>query len=294
MSAKRYVISALEHGPINSIKIIGSLMKRKYLRVRSDGHFMQVAGVRRELLGERLLNKSENKVLYGYFKGLKLESNLWGARDVASIILGQYEKEILDFIMKIPSSFSYFVDIGAADGIYAVGLLKNQKFKRVICFESNLRSQESIKINADNNQVTSQISIFGEAKIDFLNTITLETELQLSKTVFLFDIEGGEYDLLTTENLMRMATSFVIVEIHKNVQNYETKYKELIRKVAPFFDYKIIREGERGSTEFSEISHWPDEDRNIIFSEGRRYAMEWLALSPRKDINTKESNLVSK
>jgi hypothetical protein len=294
MSAKRYVISVLEHGPIDSLKIMGSLVKRKYLRVRSDKHFMQVAGVRRELLGERLLNISENKVLYGFFKGLKLESNLWSARDVASIILGQYEKEILDFIMNIPSRFLYFVDIGAADGIYAVGLLKNEKFQRVICFESNLRSQKSIEINAHINQVNGKVSIFGEAKIDFLNTITMDSELQLSKTVFLFDIEGGEYDLLTTENLIRMATSFVIVEIHKNVQNYEIKYRELIRRITPFFDYEVIREGERGSSEFSEISHWPDEDRNIIFSEGRRYAMEWLALSPRKDINTKESNLVSK
>ena len=46
----------------------------------------------------------------------------WSQADLGSILLGIYEKEVLDELEIISKHKSIFCDIGAADGIYGVGL----------------------------------------------------------------------------------------------------------------------------------------------------------------------------
>ena len=70
-------------------------------------------------------------VKYGPLKGLKLDINdmSWSQADLGSILLGIYEKEVLDELEIISRDKSTFCDIGAADGIYGVGLLVNDLFE---------------------------------------------------------------------------------------------------------------------------------------------------------------------
>ena len=52
-----------------------------------------------------------------------------GAVRLRSQCLGLYEKEILEFIENIEDGqFTNFIDIGAADGYYAVGILSTGKY----------------------------------------------------------------------------------------------------------------------------------------------------------------------
>jgi hypothetical protein len=269
------------HGVKSSMKIGKVLLTRWYLRLRSDRHFVNIAGIRRELLGEKLLKTSDGKILYGPFKGMKLASTSWSARDVGSIILGEYERLVVDAIMESPRSYSTFVDIGAADGIYAVGCSLSHKFSSSYCFESSEASQMSIRKNAVANNVETCITILGTARSDFLSTLTRSYSVDLSKTLFLIDIEGGEFDLLTEENLKLMRNSIVIVEIHKDVEGFNSKYETLRRHSSNLFHLSELTSRTNLKNDFKEINSWPDEDRQIIFSEGRRYQMSWLVLTPK-------------
>lgn len=271
------------HGVSGSIKIGKILLTRSYLRFRSDNHFMNISGVRREILGERLFRLSNGRVLYGPFKGMKLASTSWSARDVGSILLGEYERQVIDVIMESPSSYSIFVDIGAADGIYAVGLSMNNRFQSSFCFESSEASQSSIRENALANDVKSKITILGTAESNFLTLLTTQYPIDLSKALFLVDIEGGEYDLLSEKNLEKLRNSVLIVEIHKDVDGFELQYEALIKRSSHIFNVSKLFSHAKSKIDFKEIESWPDEDRQIIFSEGRRHQMSWLVMTPKID-----------
>ncbi|PTB84490.1 hypothetical protein C9939_05200, partial [Pseudidiomarina aestuarii] len=104
-------------------------------------------------------------VRYGPFKGLVLQKGTWwGKSDLGSMLLGLYEKEVLDYIDSIKiEDFSSFVDIGAADGYYACGLLSSGKIKNAICFEQSDFGRSVIESNWRNNGGAGRLEVFGEA-----------------------------------------------------------------------------------------------------------------------------------
>ncbi len=276
------VISKLhKHGIRESFSIFRSLVIRYVLLRRSNRDFMRIAGIRRELLGRRIYEESSGCVRYGDFKGLKLVSHRWGARDLGSIILGEYERNIVEYINQVDLTRTTFVDVGAADGFYAVGLLHNGRMKRSICFESSEDGRTSIGANASANGVQSAISIRGTASKLFAKELLDELGDELKNSVFLFDIEGGEFDLLTNENLKILQNSILIVELHKEAGDYERKVNNLYLNARDTHQIHTIQRNGANPFQFEELESWPDEDRQIVFSEGRRYSMTWIALHPR-------------
>ena len=127
---------------------------------------------RRETVAQRLERVSletydlcKGTVSQGLLKGLQLNRDTWwGKSDLGAQCLGLYEKEILDLISS-HGPFDTFLDIGAADGYYAVGLLHAKMAKRAICFEISPDGQRAIKENWLINKNPGEIEIHGEAII---------------------------------------------------------------------------------------------------------------------------------
>jgi len=277
-----YFKSISEHGIAKSFVIGRNLIIRKVLWKSLDKHFVTIAGVRREMLGARLLAESNRRVLNGFFQGMKLGKLTWGARDAGPMILGTYEYEVQSTIMNSPSNYKILIDIGAADGFYAIGCLLNQRFEKAICFESNPKSRLAIKENAKENAVEDRISILGTADKEFANFLINELSFKSSEMIFLVDIEGSEFEILTAEIFDSLVDSMFIIEIHEIVENFEYKFQELIKNASIFFDIETIDSSNRPLFYNSTMNSWADEDRQVIFSEGRRYLMKWLVLVPKK------------
>ena len=96
-------------------------------------------------ISNKIYDMCNGIVKYGPLKGLKLDINdmSWSQADLGSILLGIYEKEVLDELEIISRDKSTFCDIGAADGIYGVGLLVNDLFEKSICFEIDKNGQNN-------------------------------------------------------------------------------------------------------------------------------------------------------
>ena len=75
------------------------------------------------------------------------EDQFWGQGDRSSKILGLYEKEIQDLIVSIQKdkNYSTFVDIGGADGFFAIGSLVNNLFEKCEVFEISKKGRNSIQ-----------------------------------------------------------------------------------------------------------------------------------------------------
>lgn len=231
------------------------------------------------ILSKRLFKKLNGNVAYGFFKGMKLPYSMsWGAPDQASMLVGLYEKEVLDVISSAPDHCTKLIDLGAADGYYAIGTTLKGKFKKAICYEMSEQRRDIIKQNAVLNGVSKKIDIRGQANADFLNEFKDE---ELSKCFFLIDIEGDEFALLSKANLLRLSKSHILVEIHDHrTKDGNSKLDILIKDASEIFNINHIYNGYRDPYAIQILEDYSHDDAWLIVSEGRKRNGHWINLSP--------------
>jgi hypothetical protein len=236
---------------------------------------------RQERISLEVFDAVEGRVKYGPFKGLQLNRETWwGKLDLGSQCLGLYEKELLDFIATLPDDhFSHFIDIGAADGYYAIGMLVSQKISNCICFEQSEKGQQTILANWQRNNSPGNLKIIGEANEQSMASL-LPQELQ--RSLVLIDIEGFEFDLLTPAFLAKLQSCTVIIEVHNWVDDFLAKYTQLLRHAHLFFDIKMVERIDRVTSHLPELRDMTDDNRLLFTSERRPCMMRFLQLTPKK------------
>ena len=216
-------------------------------------------------------------VQYGIFKNLKMNHEIsWGQGDIASKIYGFYENKIQQKLKDINNPI--LIDIGAADGFFAIGSLKSKICEFCYAFEETKKSRENLSKTAKINNVQKKLSIIGKVTKDNFFTL-LPSKINFSEVTILCDIEGGEFDFFSDEILATIRCSNIIIEIHKNHnKNLEI---DLLERVKKYFDVSIIIDNDKNFESVSELHALNDIDRNLICSEGRSYIGKWWHLSPK-------------
>jgi hypothetical protein len=234
---------------------------------------------RRIAINERVDNLFSSTVAYGPFKGLKFTDEYWwGKTDRASMILGLYEQELLDALRTIGPAHRIFIDLGAADGYYAIGVLVNGLFYRSYCFEMSERAREALRANAEKNGVADRVIIRAAASREFYKDLPQDI---LSKSVILVDIEGAEFDLLTSDVFAAFAGSIILIESHDYFfANGQDKLDRLKVNAGQYFNITEITTTSRDLSRFPELRSFSDTDRWLICDEGRGQLMTWLRLDP--------------
>ena len=236
---------------------------------------------KRRLKLSALVNTLFNStVAYGPFKGLKLSDNAWwGDADRPSMLLGLYEQEVLHSLINVPATYKTFIDLGAADGYYGIGVLVNNHFDSSYCFELSEKGQEVIRRNAELNAVSSKLTVYGKAERDFFKHLPAN---QLSTSVLLVDIEGGEFDLLDADMFNVLKDTIIIIELHPwLVEDGGHRLAKLKSEASVNFDVTEITMTSRDLSKFPELSSFNDSDRWLICSEGRKQLMTWYRLDPK-------------
>ena len=238
------------------------------------------------LLGKHIQKLSEiikrmhsNTVQYGPFKGLKFsEDSHWGASDRGTMILGLYEQEVLNEFLNIPERFTTFIDLGAADGYYGVGVLINNLFKKSYCYEITEAGRNVIAKNASLNNVLDQVVIRGEATKNLANEIP---KSDLINSVLFVDIEGAEFDLFDQKFYDSFAKALIFIELHDFFfADGKERLNILITNSKSTHSAKFIKMGSRDLSIFPELKGWTDLDRWMLCSEGRTQLMTWVRLDP--------------
>lgn len=221
--------------------------------------------------------KNNFTVQNGVFKNLKINKNIsWGRGDIASKIYGLYENKIQKKIKELKKPI--LIDIGAADGFFAIGCLHSKLSKYCYAFEQNETSRLALHKTAELNNVANQISIMG--KVDnqvFLSS--LPDDLDLSMAVILCDIEGEEYNFFSETILKKLQKCNLIIEIHTEETN--SKEADLIKSAKKYFNVNIILDNNKDMSAVSKLHNLNDIDRNLISCEGRSYIGKWLHLIPK-------------
>jgi hypothetical protein len=274
---EKFLTHLRQYGLLATLRKSVSWFSRKLLSLLGMEGVGAIEKRRREL-SNSITKLFDATVRYGPFRGLKLTAeSWWGSSDRAAMLLGLYEREVLDALQNIPSSYSTFIDLGAADGYYGVGVLVNDLFKKSYCFEISKKGQEVIRKNAALNKVADRLIIKGMARKDFYREIQAN---EIDTAVVLIDIEGEEFGLLDDSVFRALSKSIIFIEIHDWVDDAEQKISQLKNRAQLTHSIEVFSTGIRDLSAFPELKMYSDSDRWLICSEGRPRLMSWYRLDP--------------
>jgi hypothetical protein len=273
LSLRRLVLWARESG----LRPLFRRLKRISRRLRGK-HKPNYLLRRRIELGRNLAQLFAGTVQYGPFKGLRLSGESWWGADSASMLLGIYEQEVLESLRNVPKTHRTFIDIGAANGYYGIGVLVNGLFDHSCCFERSPVARRVIHVNAGLNDVSGRLRVLGAANKSFPALISPHNP---SQCVLLVDMEGGEFDLLDEAVLATFRRAVIIVELHHwFFPDGDMKLKKLRDLAERYFRISELTTSARDLSRFRELAKFSDDDRWIICSEGRGRRMSWWRLDP--------------
>ncbi len=154
-------------------------------------------------------------VLEGPFAGMRYVSDAVGSMWWPKI-LGTYERELADVVHGLCLARpAWIIDIGAAEGYYAVGMAWRCPESRVIAFEGEMTGRKLQIELASLNGVSSRLQINGFCDHAALGAAVAEGR----SGMIICDIEGGEYDLLDPKVIPELGSDrwTLLVELHDHV-----------------------------------------------------------------------------
>lgn len=152
-----------------------------------------------------------NVVASGPFFGMKYVGSSIGSRLLPKI-LGTYELELHPIIEEMcRKSFDVIIDVGAAEGYYAIGMALRNPNAKIVAFETEVSGQNLIKKMADINGVTNRVFVYGFCGSELLSNCISENK----ECLIIMDIEGTEATLLDNCIVPKLNNCNILVEIHE-------------------------------------------------------------------------------
>lgn len=240
--------------------------------------FFVATAARRAELKAYVSQHTQNIVQDGPFKGMALtgETSWDPAGDEPAKLLGFYEEEIYPAVEDaIAAAPDVVVNVGCAEGFYAVGLARRLPQARVVAFDIDPNAQTVCRKTGLANGVGDRLEVAGEATAAILDQI-----LSQGARPFLFmDCEGGEMDLLDPKAAPVLARTRILVELHDFANRAITPV--LRDRLAPSHDLTFIGEGARDPNRSPLLSPLNSMDRWLAICENRPEQMSWLHAVPR-------------
>ncbi len=175
---------------------------------------------------------------------------------------------LLAFTARMPDAI---VNIGCAEGYYAVGLARHLPGAKVYAFDIDPKAQEACRSNALLNDVADQVKVEGQCSGARLSEIAD----QHSNILAIVDCEGHEKDLLCDPLSVRaLQHADMIIETHDFSDRDITPLLE--RTFAMPHCVSRIRSGSRNPHDFAFLDRCSDIDKWLLVSENRPERQSWL------------------
>ena len=237
---------------------------------------------KRKEITERIRRKLEDKglrVMTGPFIGMKYPSFTSCGSTIIPKLLGTYEREIHDCFERIISKEPPIViDVGCAEGYYAVGLAIRCSNSSIYAYDTDPVARRLCAEMAELNQVADRLIIAGKCSPE-----TLITHDFSRGGLVIADCEGYEKYLFTHANAKSLSKADVIIELHEFLD------RDIIKHIADVFSQthdlslvQSISDLDKAETyEFDLLSENDFDERMLAFAEGRVEIMNWAILSPK-------------
>jgi hypothetical protein len=177
-----------------------------------------LANYRSKLVGWRYLQREAPVVRAGPFAGLVLlPRTIEGA--VLPKLLGSYEHELHAIIEAIcRTEYGTIVNIGCADGYYAVGFARRMAAVAVIAVDIDQRARETCELLAEVNGVRDRVRVIDALSPEGLDQVIAQSLTAGRRCLVVCDAEGVEDDLLRPEACPSLEQCDILVELHPSVR----------------------------------------------------------------------------
>ena len=179
-------------------------------------------------------------VAAGPFAGMRLDYELFPVHSSPKF-LGTYEQELHSIIERaIQLDPKYVLNIGCAEGFYAIGLAIRLRDAQVFAADADPKALSATVNNAELNGVSDRVNPVG-----IVRPGQLSRYLQADASLLVMDCEGGEFSLLDPANDPILLRSNILVEIHCEFGDK----REIVRKFADTHEIVEIRPSVRTAAE---------------------------------------------
>ncbi len=229
---------------------------------------------RAHLVGNTVVHYGGLAVRTGPFAGMTMPRQVAEGCFVPKL-LGCYESELHPVIDRIVGrAYANLVNIGCAEGYYAVGLARLLPDSRVWAYDTDEKARERCALLASENGAAERITISG--------TFTPEdfAGFPAGDTVVICDIEGGELDLLDPRQAPVLAGFDIQVELHNRID--APGNQELIARFADTHEILEIQPAERNIDAYPELRDLEHLDQLLAFWEFRNGPNPWLFMTARQ------------
>jgi hypothetical protein len=155
----------------------------------------------------------ELQVLSGEFAGMRYVRDGVGSQ-LYPKLLGTYELELVPVIRTLNARrLTRIVDVGAAEGFYAVGLARCNPQAVVIAFEATPKGRALVARMALANGVADRVEVRG-----FCRPRDLADAVRDGRgTLVVMDVEGAEAELIDLHRCPGLANSHLLIELHSSI-----------------------------------------------------------------------------
>ena len=234
-----------------------------------------------ELAATYYVRWSRGIVQGGPFRGLRYTDQAFYSA-LPPKIAGSYEKELHPYLERIRRlQPDVLIDVGAAEGYYAVGALHAGWTDRVVAFESSAEARTLLgRLAALNGIDPRRLSVCGACTTDNLD----QALAAAIRPVIIMDIEGFEALVLDPLRVKHLARCHILVEYHDFV--LPGLSEQLRQRLAGTHDVEVIAQCARSLADLPCSDPWfawlPGAVKVRVLRENRPLRDHgWLWLAPR-------------
>jgi predicted O-methyltransferase YrrM len=231
--------------------------------------------------GKFIIRKVSPKlqVLNGPFEGLKYPSLDITEATLVPKIVGSYESQLHAILQKIfDTPYIDIIDIGCAEGYYAVGFASRMPSATIHCFDVNEGDLNFCRTMAKHNNLTN---------LTYNNLCMPETLINFDfkgKGLIFCDCEGFELELFTEEVVSKLTNIDVVVELHDVINPVISG--EILMRFQHTHNIQVINNLNVDLSKLTGLEQLSKKDREFAVFEHRgginkNIFMEWAFLTSK-------------
>jgi hypothetical protein len=222
------------------------------------------------------------EVQNGCFKGLRYPRLASYGSSIYPKLVGSYEKE-LEYIWKKTEQNTYteILNIGCAEGYYAVGLGKLFPTARLLAYDTSRQARTLCEEMAILNGVKDRLTIKATCVPEELASFAF-----VGKGLIVCDCEGYEKTLFQPSNLHNLLHCDLIIETHDFEDIDISAYlKQLFAPTHEIISIKSLDDIEKAHLyHFEGLENFSLFEKKQLFAEYRPAVMEWIVCFSKKSL----------
>jgi hypothetical protein len=218
-------------------------------------------------------------VLSGPFQGMRYPHAQSAGSALIPKLLGSYERELHPAIEGLArQEFSCVVDVGCAEGYYAVGFAMRLPKVAVYAFDTNPTARRLCLAMAQLNGVSDRVRVSGFCDEQALLGLPLGP-----KALVISDCEGYEITLFSARVAQALAQHTLLIEIHDYLdEDLGDTLKRRFEATHHLQIFESIDDRRKVSGyENPALAPYDTSMRRRLLTERRAWIMQWFLLTPR-------------